>query len=60
MGEPFGTLREFYPLYLAEHADRRCRRMHFAGTTLALVCIGLAIATPGDLAAGFDVYPTPV
>jgi hypothetical protein len=45
MGEPFGTLREFYPLYLAEHADRRCRRMHFAGTTLALVCIGLAIAT---------------
>ncbi len=40
----FATFRDFYPYYLAEHSDRRCRRMHFIGTTLVLVCLGLAIA----------------
>jgi hypothetical protein len=23
---------EFYPRYLAEHSNRTCRRLHFAGT----------------------------
>lgn len=39
----FASFREFYPFYLSEHADRRSRRMHFAGTTLILVLIALAI-----------------
>ena len=36
----FTSFREFYPFYLSEHADRRSRRMHFAGTTLIVVLIG--------------------
>ncbi len=36
---------DFYPFYLSEHADRNCRRMHFAGSTLVLVVIGAALAT---------------
>jgi hypothetical protein len=39
------TFREFYPLYLAAHADPRCRRMHFVGITLALGAIATAVAT---------------
>ena len=45
MRRSFASFREFYPYYLSEHADRRCRRMHFIGSTLALIAIGLAIAT---------------
>jgi hypothetical protein len=42
------TLRsfaEFYPFYLREHSDRRCRRMHFIGSTLALLCLVALLAT---------------
>lgn len=41
----FTSFREFYPFYLSEHRDRNCRRMHFAGSSLALVFIVGAIAT---------------
>lgn len=40
----FASFREFYPYYLGEHSDRMCRRMHFVGTSLVLVCLGLAVA----------------
>jgi hypothetical protein len=45
---------DFYPLYLREHSDSRCRRMHFLGSTLALLCLGLLITTgsPWWLLAG--------
>ncbi|MGH8496247.1 MAG: Mpo1-like protein [Gammaproteobacteria bacterium] len=33
----FGSFREFYPFYLAEHANRTNRRLHFTGTLLLLV-----------------------
>ncbi len=39
------TFRDFYPCYLAEHANRVSRRLHFIGTSLALVCVALAIVT---------------
>ena len=32
------SFAEFYPFYLSEHSDRTCRRLHFAGSTLALLC----------------------
>lgn len=39
----YATFREFYPFYLGEHADRRCRRMHFLGSSLVLAAIGLSL-----------------
>ena len=41
----FASFREFYPFYLSEHQDRNCRRLHFAGLSLALAFIVTAIAT---------------
>ena len=41
----FASLSEFYPYYLSEHANRTCRRLHFVGSTLALVCLGVLLAT---------------
>ena len=36
---------EFYPRYLAEHSNRTCRRLHFAGTSLGLAAALHAFAT---------------
>ncbi|MCW5663518.1 MAG: DUF962 domain-containing protein [Piscinibacter sp.] len=41
----FTSFAEFYPFYLGEHANRSCRRLHFLGSTLALVCLALLVAT---------------
>ncbi len=35
----FKTFAEFYPFYLREHSNRTCRRLHFAGSSLALLCL---------------------
>lgn len=40
----YASFREFYPFYLGEHADRRCRRMHFLGSCLVLASVVVAIA----------------
>jgi hypothetical protein len=39
----FSSFREFYPFYLGEHRDRTCRRLHFAGSSLALGFVLLAL-----------------
>ncbi len=39
------SFAEFYPFYLSEHANRTCRRLHFAGSTLALACLAMALVT---------------
>ena len=36
---------EFYPFYLGEHANRTCRRLHFVGSSIALVLLVLAAST---------------
>jgi hypothetical protein len=41
----YASFAEFYPFYLSEHANRTCRRLHFVGTTVGLVCLGAAVAT---------------
>ena len=43
----FTSFAEFYPFYLSEHANRTCRRLHFVGSSLGLVCVGLAVITGG-------------
>jgi hypothetical protein len=59
MSERYESFREFYPFYLSEHANPVCRRMHFFGTTLVLVCLVTALFTRnawwllGALVAGY-------
>lgn len=43
----FASFAEFYPFYLSEHSNRTCRRLHFVGSTLALLCLG-ALALTGN------------
>lgn len=40
----FATFREFYPFYLAEHANPTSRRLHFIGSCGVLALAGVAIA----------------
>lgn len=53
MPKRFATFAEFYPFYLAEHSNRICRRLHFAGTSLVVASVIAALATrnPWGLAA---------
>lgn len=41
----YGTFAEFYPFYLSEHSNRTCRRLHFAGSTLALLSLAALLLT---------------
>jgi hypothetical protein len=41
----FARFADFYPFYLSQHADRSCRRLHFAGTSLALLAVVIALLT---------------
>jgi hypothetical protein len=43
MAARYTSFAEFYPYYLAQHADRVCRRTHFIGSTLALVSLGMLV-----------------
>jgi hypothetical protein len=39
MNGQFSTLDEFWPFYLSQHLNRTNRRLHFTGTTCALVLL---------------------
>jgi hypothetical protein len=39
------TFAEFYPFYLTQHADQRCRRTHFIGSSGALLSIAAGLVT---------------
>jgi hypothetical protein len=42
--ESFRSFAEFCPFYLAEHANRTSRRLHFIGTSIALLLlVGAAV-----------------
>jgi hypothetical protein len=45
----FRSFAEFYPYYLGQHSNRTCRRLHFVGSTLALVCLGMLLTTGNPL-----------
>jgi len=36
---------DFYPFYLSEHSNAVCRRLHFVGSTLVLVCLWQLLRT---------------
>lgn len=35
----------FYPFYLSEHSNRTCRRLHFVGSSLSLLCLAMLAVT---------------
>lgn len=39
----YNSLKEFYPYYLTEHQNQTCRTLHFIGTSLLFVVLGLSI-----------------
>jgi hypothetical protein len=41
----FASFREFYPFYLAEHANRTCRRLHVVGSTFVITCVAALLVT---------------
>ena len=41
----YASFAEFYPFYLEEHSDRRCRGLHYTGSTLVLILLGYAVTT---------------
>lgn len=41
----FASFADFYPYYLSEHRDRTCRRLHFAGSTVALAFLATLVVT---------------
>jgi hypothetical protein len=43
MEKKYQSLKEFYPYYLSEHQHPTSRLLHFVGTGLVLVVLGLAI-----------------
>lgn len=45
MSAVYRSFREFYPAYLAEHKERATRRLHFVGTLLVIVVLGVAVWT---------------
>lgn len=44
----YASFADFYPFYLREHSQRTTRRLHFVGTSLALLCL-LELVMTGDL-----------
>lgn len=45
------SFEEFWPYYVSQHRNPTCRRLHFAGTTLAMGCIAISPAVPAALLA---------
>lgn len=43
MEKEYKTLKDFYPYYLKEHQNPTCRKLHFVGTGLLFVPLGIAI-----------------
>ena len=41
----FSSFSEFYPFYLKEHGDARCRALHYIGSSLVLALLGYVLAT---------------
>ncbi|HKK87677.1 MAG TPA: DUF962 domain-containing protein [Saprospiraceae bacterium] len=43
--ERIESFRKFYPYYLLEHQNPTCVKLHFIGTGLFILCLGLLIVT---------------
>lgn len=45
MNQRFSSFSDFYPYYLAEHANPTCRLLHFIGSWLVLTVIAIILVT---------------
>lgn len=43
--QTYRNLSEFYPFYLSEHSNRTSRRLHFIGTSIAVLLLVAALVT---------------
>ena len=41
----FSSFAEFYPFYLEEHSDARCRALHYIGSTCVLLLLAYAVTS---------------
>ena len=41
----FTSFEIFYVFYLKEHSNTTCRRLHFLGSTLSLICLAMLAIT---------------
>lgn len=41
----YSSFKEFYPYYLQEHSDKRCRILHYIGSTLVLAVLIYALVS---------------
>ena len=41
----FESFADFYPFYLEEHSDPRCRALHYVGSTLVLIILGYGLVS---------------
>ena len=42
MESRLNSFEDFWPYYVSQHRDPTCRKLHFAGTSLAMGCIAIA------------------
>ena len=53
MGERIKSFEEFWPFYVAEHRDPTCRKLHFVGTSLAMMLAANPLTLPLAPIAGY-------
>jgi hypothetical protein len=46
MSERIQSFEDFWPYYVSEHRDPTCRRLHFLGTSLAMLCAANPLSWP--------------
>ena len=45
MAQKFESFADFYPYYLEEHSDARCRGLHYTGSLLILALVAYVLAS---------------
>ncbi len=49
----YQSFADFYPYYISEHQNLACKRLHFIGSWLVLICLTVAIYLQSLVYLGF-------